>query len=112
MPALDEVAEDDAPGEEEGDLDVEHHEHQRHRVEADVEADPGLADRRLAALVDRELARLGRALRPEQQPRDQEVRDDEPDRRRRAKTRTLARSKYTVPLGGAAPRAVPDARGR
>src|SRR5262245_27565421 len=80
-PALalaDHVAEDGGPGEEEGDLDVEHDEGQGHHVEADVESDPGLPDRRLAALVDRALARALRALRP-QEPREDEVHDDEPE---------------------------------
>src|SRR5438128_275580 len=49
------LLEKDRPRVEERDLDVEDQEDQRDRVEADVEAHPAGADRRLAALVRRAL---------------------------------------------------------
>jgi len=57
----------------EGQLDVEDHEHERDQVKTDVEVDPGGAARRLAALVGGELAaaRVGRAeedAEPQHQP--------------------------------------------
>src|SRR5262245_62054231 len=51
----------------EGELDVEDHEHERDQVEADVEVDPRGAAGRLAALVGGELAGMG-IRRTEQRP--------------------------------------------
>src|SRR6185369_13522138 len=67
LPTRDPVPEHGDDGIDEGQLDVEDHEHQRDQVEADVEVDPGAAARRLPALVGGELpgARIRGA---EQQP--------------------------------------------
>src|SRR5688572_11996162 len=57
LPAGDPVLEDGHDGIDEGQLDVEDHEHERDQVEADVEVDPGAAAGRLAALVGGQLPR-------------------------------------------------------
>src|SRR6187455_380232 len=59
LPPPDPVLEHGHDGIDEGQLDVEDHEHERDQVEADVEVDPGAAAGRLAALVGGELPRPG-----------------------------------------------------
>src|SRR5216117_989892 len=73
LPVPDPVAEDGDHRIDEGQLDVEDHEHERDQVETDVEVDPGGTARRLAALVGGELAaaRVGGAeedAEPQHQP--------------------------------------------
>jgi hypothetical protein len=71
LPACHPVLEDRHHRIDEGDLDVEDHEHERDQVEADVEVDPGVAARRLTELVGAQLRRR-RVRRTQQAPEDVE----------------------------------------
>src|ERR1700675_2339686 len=59
LPAFDPTAKSGGDGKDESDLDFEDDKNQRDDIKTDVEVDPRAAGRRLAALVSRELARLG-----------------------------------------------------
>ena len=78
---------DDRPGKEERDLEVEQDEEDRDEVVADVELHPRVLERLEAALVGRELCRVGpvrrqqRADGEENDPDEQADQDEEQDRK-------------------------------
>src|SRR5262249_8608157 len=84
------LAEDHGPGEEEDDLHVEDHEQEGHDVEAKIKLDPGTADGRLAAFIDRLLFRVGpgrsNKLAGEQVDEDKADADDEKQQQVRHQT--------------------------
>src|SRR5206468_4254261 len=86
----------------EGQLDVEDHEHERDQVKTDVEVDPGGAARRLAALVGGELAaaRVGRAeedAEPQHQPAQHEGEREEDENVGELEVHPRTPSGYTPP---------------